>query len=126
MISVEEDAEPAWLLWSEFNERNAELSPDGNRLAYPSDESGSRLPVLVWGRLDSWIRLGSANSDHSDFAEKRRQVGPRQSTCSYSRHTGIVDFCRDHLNTGQFRCQGRGSYKHVPVSLTSSPFPRII
>jgi len=40
MISLEESAEPEWLLASEFNERNAELSPDERFMAYQSDESG--------------------------------------------------------------------------------------
>jgi serine/threonine-protein kinase len=40
MISIEEGSEPQWLLRSEFNERNAELSPDGRWMAYQSDESG--------------------------------------------------------------------------------------
>ncbi len=40
MISIEEGSEPEWLLRSEFNERNAELSPDGRWMAYQSDESG--------------------------------------------------------------------------------------
>ncbi len=46
MISLEADAEPEWLLASEFNERNAELSPDGRFMAYQSDESG-RFEVYV-------------------------------------------------------------------------------
>ena len=40
MISIEEGSEPEWLLRSEFNERNPELSPDGRWMAYQSDESG--------------------------------------------------------------------------------------
>jgi len=40
MISIEGGSEPEWLLRSEFNERNAELSPDGHWMAYESDESG--------------------------------------------------------------------------------------
>jgi len=40
MISIEEGSEPEWLLRSEFNERNAELSPNGRWMAYESNESG--------------------------------------------------------------------------------------
>ena len=40
MISLESNSEPVWLLASEFNERNAELSPNGQWMAYQSDESG--------------------------------------------------------------------------------------
>ena len=40
MIAVEDAAEPIWLLREPFNERNAELSPNGRWLAYESDESG--------------------------------------------------------------------------------------
>jgi len=40
IISIEEGSEPEWLLRSEFNERNAELSPNGRWMAYQSDESG--------------------------------------------------------------------------------------
>ncbi len=40
IISLESDSEPVWLLASQFDERNAELSPDGNWMAYQSDESG--------------------------------------------------------------------------------------
>ncbi len=34
MVSLEPDAEPVWLLVTEFNERNAVLSPDGWWMAY--------------------------------------------------------------------------------------------
>ncbi len=40
MVSVEAESEPIWLVASEFNERNAELSPNGLWMAYQSDESG--------------------------------------------------------------------------------------
>jgi len=40
MISMDAGSEPVWLLAGEFNERNAELSPDGKWMAYQSDESG--------------------------------------------------------------------------------------
>ncbi len=40
MIALEDGAEPVWLLDDSFNERNAELSPDGRWMAYQSDESG--------------------------------------------------------------------------------------
>ena len=40
MISVEADAPVIWRLAGEFNERNAELSPDGRWMAYQSDASG--------------------------------------------------------------------------------------
>ena len=42
MLSIGGDPEPTWLLRGEFNERNAELSPDGRWMAYESDESGER------------------------------------------------------------------------------------
>jgi Tol biopolymer transport system component len=41
MISLDPGSEPVWLLAGEFNERNAELSPDGKWMAYQSDESGA-------------------------------------------------------------------------------------
>ncbi len=40
MVAIDGDAEPTWLLETEFLERNAELSPDGNWMAYESNESG--------------------------------------------------------------------------------------
>ena len=40
MISIASDADVDWLLQTEFNERNGELSPDGRWMAYQSDESG--------------------------------------------------------------------------------------
>ncbi|MDA1183348.1 MAG: hypothetical protein O2930_01725 [Acidobacteria bacterium] len=40
IISLEAGSEPAWLLAGEFDERNAELSPNGRWMAYQSDESG--------------------------------------------------------------------------------------
>ncbi len=40
MIFLKGDSDPEWLLRDEFNERNAELSPDGRWMAYESDESG--------------------------------------------------------------------------------------
>ena len=40
MIALEDGAEPVWLLNESFNERNAELSPNGRWMAYQSDESG--------------------------------------------------------------------------------------
>jgi serine/threonine-protein kinase len=40
MIPVEGDGEATWRLTGRFNERNAELSPDGRWMAYQSDESG--------------------------------------------------------------------------------------
>ncbi len=40
MIAFEDGAETEWLLASEFIERNADLSPDGQWMAYESDESG--------------------------------------------------------------------------------------
>ena len=39
MIAID-DGEPIWRLAGDFNERNAELSPDGRWMAYQSDESG--------------------------------------------------------------------------------------
>jgi len=46
MIGLEADAEPVWLLRSEFTERNAVLSPNGRWLAYQSDRTG-RFQVYV-------------------------------------------------------------------------------
>jgi serine/threonine-protein kinase len=46
MVALEAGSEPVWLLASEFHERYAELSPDGNWMAYQSDESG-RFEVYV-------------------------------------------------------------------------------
>jgi len=46
MIALDGDAEPVWLLDTEFDERNAELSPDGRWMAYQSSESG-RFEVYV-------------------------------------------------------------------------------
>ncbi len=40
MITVGGDSEPVWLLQEPYQERNAELSPDGRWMAYQSDESG--------------------------------------------------------------------------------------
>ena len=40
MVTLKGDAGPIWLLNEPFNERNAELSPDGRWMAYQSDESG--------------------------------------------------------------------------------------
>lgn len=40
MIALDGTTEPEWLLATEFNERNADLSPDGRWMAYQSDESG--------------------------------------------------------------------------------------
>ncbi len=40
MISVGSNAETIWLLREPYQERNAELSPDGRWMAYQSDESG--------------------------------------------------------------------------------------
>jgi len=46
MIGLEADAEPVWLLRSEFTERNAVLSPNGRWIAYQSDRTG-RFQVYV-------------------------------------------------------------------------------
>ena len=46
MIALEGGAEPVWLLEDVFAERNAELSPDGRRMAYESNESG-RFEIYV-------------------------------------------------------------------------------
>jgi Tol biopolymer transport system component len=40
MVSLGQDSELTFLLHSEFSERNAALSPNGNWMAYQSDESG--------------------------------------------------------------------------------------
>ena len=40
VVALEDGAEPEWLLEETFNERNAELSPNGRWMAYDSDESG--------------------------------------------------------------------------------------
>jgi len=40
MISIEGDAPAVWRLNGDYQERNAELSPDGRWMAYQSDESG--------------------------------------------------------------------------------------
>jgi serine/threonine-protein kinase len=40
MIFLNDNSDVKWLLNEEFNERNAELSPDGNWIAYQSDQSG--------------------------------------------------------------------------------------
>ena len=40
MISLDAGSAPTWLLAGEFDERNAELSPNGRWMAYQSDESG--------------------------------------------------------------------------------------
>ena len=39
MIEIGGDSEPVWLLEGPYNERNAEISPDGRWIAYQSDES---------------------------------------------------------------------------------------
>src|SRR4029453_13461695 len=41
MGSIKSGSKPIWLLHSQFNERNAELSPDGKWIAYQSDETGA-------------------------------------------------------------------------------------
>ncbi len=46
MISIEDDAPAVWRLTGDFNELNAELSPNGRWMAYQSDESG-RLEIYV-------------------------------------------------------------------------------
>ncbi|HET9216939.1 MAG TPA: protein kinase [Terriglobia bacterium] len=40
MMSMKPGSKVEWLLRSQFNERNAELSPDGKWMAYQSDETG--------------------------------------------------------------------------------------
>ena len=40
MLAVDGDSDTDWLLRSEFNERNAVLSPNGRWIAYQSDETG--------------------------------------------------------------------------------------
>ncbi len=40
LVSLDADSDPVWLVASEFNERNAELSPNGLWMAYQLDESG--------------------------------------------------------------------------------------
>ena len=40
VMPVDGGSEPVWQLRGDFNERNAELSPDGRWMAYESDESG--------------------------------------------------------------------------------------
>ena len=40
MMTLPEGASPVWSLTGDFNERNAELSPNGRWMAYQSDESG--------------------------------------------------------------------------------------
>jgi len=46
MIATANGAEPEWLLAAPYQERNAELSPDGHWMAYESDESG-RFEIYV-------------------------------------------------------------------------------
>ena len=46
IVSIDADSEPEMLLASEFIERNAELSPDGNWMAYESTETG-QLEISV-------------------------------------------------------------------------------
>ena len=46
VIGLEDGAEPVWLLDEPFDERNAELSPDGRWMAYQSNESG-RYEIYV-------------------------------------------------------------------------------
>jgi serine/threonine-protein kinase len=54
MISIKPASKPVWLLHSQFNERNAELSPDGKWLAYQSDETGNpEIYVQPFPNLDS-------------------------------------------------------------------------
>ena len=53
IVSVEGDSEPEILLNGVFNERNAELSPDGNWMAYESNESGqSEIFVRPFPNVD--------------------------------------------------------------------------
>ena len=74
LFALENGAETTWLLNTMFNERNAELSPDGRWMAYQSDESGQweiyvrpfpnvdddRIPVSNAGGVKPlWSRDGS-------------------------------------------------------------------
>jgi serine/threonine-protein kinase len=74
MLPVGGDQTPIWRLAGPFNERNAELSPDGRWVAYESDESGA-FEIYVrpfpdvegdqvrvsnaGGRWPLWTRAGS-------------------------------------------------------------------
>ena len=47
-----------WLVASEFNERNADLSPDGRWMAYQSDESGQfEIHVRPFPNVDDDLRV---------------------------------------------------------------------
>jgi serine/threonine-protein kinase len=62
MISLEEPADPIWHLTGDFNERNAELSPNGHWMAYQSDESGEfQIYVRPFPQVDDDKELVSNN-----------------------------------------------------------------
>ena len=70
MVALEDGAEPVWLLAEPFNERNAELSPDGRWMAYQSDESGDweiyvrPFPMVDDDRIQVSNAGGASHSGH--------------------------------------------------------------
>ncbi len=66
IVSVEGDSEPEILLNGVFNERNAELSPDGNWMAYESNESGqSEIYVRPFPNVDDGLwQISNAGGEY--------------------------------------------------------------
>ena len=127
VISIESDTEPQVLLGTEFTETNMALSPDGNWLAYQSDESGASQVFVrpfpdvesgLWqvsragGQWPEWAPDGDELfyvSTSGEFIATRVQTEP---TFSVGTEVGLFD-------TNQFYFGPRDGYA---VSLDGDRF----
>ena len=76
MITIGEDAEPVWLLQGLYQERNAELSPDGRWMAYQSDESGQwEIYVRPFPNVDDdQVPISNASGFHPLWSRDGREL----------------------------------------------------
>ncbi len=98
MISIEEPADPVWHLTGDFDERNAELSPDGRWMAYQSDESGEdQIYVRPFPQVeDDQVQVSNNGGSRPLWAREGRELfyvqpGPSRQLISVSLETGDTD-----------------------------------
>jgi Tol biopolymer transport system component len=115
MVSLE-NGERIWLLREPFNERNADLSPDGRWMSYQSDESGEfEVYVLRFPEMDRRVQISNTGGEDPVWSRDGAElfyIEPGQP-----RHMMSVTFASDEEN---FRFLGRTPIMEWPYPDTAN------
>ena len=115
MLSMEDERATEVLLQTEFREQNAEISPDGNWLAYQSNASGQfEVYVRPFPDVNSdRVQVSTAGGRHPLWAPDGRELFyvaadglmavPVETDATFTAGTPEVQFAGDYLLGGNNR-----------------------